>query len=61
MGDAAIPHVFVRRQLIHSTDSICLQCFRTVAAEDSQHDLAESELNHICNLADMFPFSTMTT
>jgi hypothetical protein len=61
MADAAVPHVFVRRKLIHSTDSICLQCFRTIAVEDSHHDLAESEMKHTCNLADMYPFSLTTT
>jgi hypothetical protein len=61
MPDGAVPHLFVRRTLIHSTDSICLHCFRTVAAEDSGHDLAESELKHTCNLADMYPFSRTRT
>jgi len=47
-------HRFTHRHNFGGTvDSICHQCFRTIATAEHEADLERVEQDHVCNLKDV--------
>lgn len=49
------PFGFRHREQVNGWDSICLNCFRTVATTATEELLRPAEMEHLCCVEDVLP------